>query len=209
MMFYIVFSLVILARPAQRLAALVVAFCGIVLLGLLTSPAEPQLWYWTRPIILEFLAGGLIAHAYMRGWTMPPVVSFVLLVAGLVGLQLSGSLPDPTEYSTRAWAWGIPSAAIVASVTLTERSVFDLLPRRFATFAVRLGDGSYSLYLVHMFVIRATTLVLSKLHLSPLPYTFICYVVVIVGSFALADILYRHVEIRLNSLGRRFVPAKA
>lgn len=208
MMFYLLFCIVILMRPTFRLATFVGLLVGLSLLGTIVPTSMPQVWYWTRPIILEFLAGGLIAHAFIRGYSMPPAFGWIAIIAGLAILVWSGTLPDPAEYSTRFWAWGIPAALIVAGIVLSRRSIFDGLPKGLANLLERAGDGSYSLYLVHMFVIRITTLVMSKLDLGPMPYTLVCYVVVLIGSFILADILYRTVEIPISKLSRRFLIVK-
>jgi exopolysaccharide production protein ExoZ len=206
MMFYAVFCLVILTAPKWRIATMTTIFVIMTLVGFVIDRSfQPQIWFWTRPIILEFLAGGLIAFAFIRGVVIPTWTAIVMIVVGLVCLQLSGSLEAPVSFDTRFWAWGGPASLIVAGIVFSRKSPFDFLPSSLAKLAERAGDGSYSLYLVHMFVVRAITLVLERLHLSDALFEILCYVIIIPAALILADILYRTIEIPVNSFGKKLV----
>ncbi|MFG1212140.1 acyltransferase [Xanthobacter flavus] len=205
MLFYVVFSIVLLFRPTIRFMTMVAILGGMSLIGCFVDRSTEQLFFWTRPIILEFALGGLVAQLFLRKVIIPTPYAFAMIVLGLVGLQLAGELPDPTAYEVRFWAWGIPSTFIFAGVVLAQKTPFDYLPQRLSNLAVRAGDGSYSLYLVHMFIIRVTTIALAKLHLPVFVHIVVCYALVTVAAFMVADFLYRNVELRVNQLGRRFL----
>ncbi len=206
MLFYTLFCVAILNkekfRPFIMAGLLVVLPC----IGLFIDRSYAQPWFWTRPIILEFLMGGVVAHLFMRGVSVPTTLAFGMVISGLLGLQLSGQLPDPTAYEIRFWAWGGPSALIVAGVVLSQKSLFAYLPTRLSHLAERVGDGSYSLYLVHMFTIRITTIIVGKFHFPTIPHLIACYVIAITLSLFLSDWMYRHLELSLNRFGRRFLP---
>ena len=205
MLFYTTFLLVILSKERLRPLVMVGIFVGLSCVGLFIDPVHAQPWFWTRPIILEFLLGGLIAHLFMRGITIPTAWGFGGIIFGLVGLQLSGGLHDPTGYATRFWAWGGPAALIFAGVVLARTSPFEYLPARLRDLAERAGDGSFSLYLVHMFVIRAVTTVLGNFHFPIISHLLVCYAASIFLSLLVSDWIYRHVELGWNRLGRSFL----
>ncbi|HEX4278497.1 MAG TPA: hypothetical protein VHZ74_24245, partial [Bryobacteraceae bacterium] len=73
-------------------------------------------------------------------------------------------------------------------------------------FLLLLGDASYSLYLSHMFVVRAVTTLIQRrtieLHYSPA-----YYVVVIVAAVVVAILSYRLIELPIKTtLERRLFP---
>lgn len=205
MLFYVLFCFVILTRSSRRLITLMAILVVFSFFGMFVDRSLEQIWFWTRPITLEFLMGGVLAHLFLRGITIPTPAALVMIGAGAVCLSLSGGLTDPTAYETRFWAWGIPSALIVGGIVLARKSPFDYLPSRLASLAERAGDGSYSLYLVHMFVIRIVTIALLKLQIPISIYLIVTYGTVLVVTLFVSDFLYRSVELTISRLTRRFL----
>ena len=123
--------------------------------------AAPVLRFWGAPIILEFLLGVGIASAWRfapRGlalWAVGlAVVGFGLgLVFGYGGIDDVRALNDPWNGLRRVLIWGLPSALLVFGVVRMERT--DAAPGRLGRAAAFMGDASYSIYLVHVLVIRA------------------------------------------------------
>lgn len=144
--FYFVFALAIFLgfRWAALVVASVFAFLVFAPLPLGTSPLG---LFLTDPILLEFPAGMLIGYAVVLGLRPPKwllVTSIMLALAGyLVGIIFN------FDYSYRYLYRGLPSALLVFGLIFWEiRFGFKVPP-----LLVKLGDASYSIYLIHTIVI--------------------------------------------------------
>jgi exopolysaccharide production protein ExoZ len=146
MAFYALFALG-LAWPARRLAVLASGLLGAILAGMLL-PDSAAIRFYGSPIILEFLAGALLAEAMGRGFVLPRGACAALIAAGAIGLAV-----EP-------WGWlgiagrgaPLPAAlALVAGAILWERAA----PWPHWRWLHLLGDASYALYLVHTLALAA------------------------------------------------------
>ena len=138
---------------------LVGAYAAMLAVGLVV--AAPVLRFWGAPIILEFLLGVGIAWVWRSAprrlgvWAVGlAMLGFGLgLVFGYGGVDDVRALNDPWNGLRRAAVWGLPSALLVFGVVRMERT--DRAPGRLSRAAAFMGDASYSIYLVHVLVIRA------------------------------------------------------
>jgi len=155
MFFYAVFTpFLLLPRKPAVIAAtiLLAAFAGC---GAAFGFTNPQLSFWSNPIILEFCAGMILALA-------PPAISLniparlVLVILALTGLHFAAIAPP----QWRAATYGIPALLLVAAATLGAPAKLSGIDRAL----VRLGDASYALYLIHPFIMRAFTVLWHKFH---------------------------------------------
>ncbi|WP_295184409.1 acyltransferase [uncultured Brevundimonas sp.] len=158
MLFYAGFGLAI--AGGRRVGwGLVGTYAVMLAAGLVV--AAPVLRFWGAPIILEFLLGvgiGWVWRFAPRGlglWAAGlAMLGFGLgLVFGYGGIDDVRALNDPWNGLRRAAVWGLPSALLVFGVVRMERT--DQAPGRLGRAAVFMGDASYSIYLVHVLVIRA------------------------------------------------------
>ena len=133
MFFYLCFAIAI--GVAQRTGIdLVFVLCCLVVGSIFL--------FDVRLIALEFLFGALVARLLpLRDWT---VKTGTVLVLGGIGL-LTLSFGQPAAYEHRVVAFGIPATMMVAGAVI--------LPQRAGKVAVLFGDASYSLYLIHLFVL--------------------------------------------------------
>ncbi|SPU51904.1 glucans biosynthesis protein [Brevundimonas vesicularis] len=158
MLFYAGFGLAI--AGARRVGwGLIGAYAAMLAAGLVV--AAPVLRFLGAPIILEFLLGVGIASI----WRFAPrrlglwavglaVLGFALgLVFGYGGIDDVRALNDPWNGLRRAAVWGLPSALLVFGVVRMQQT--DRVPGRLERAAAFMGDASYSIYLVHVLVIRA------------------------------------------------------
>ena len=158
MLFYAGFGLAMVG--GRRVGwGLVAAYAAMLAAGLVV--AAPVLRFLGAPIILEFLLGVGIASVWRaapRG-TGPWAVGLALagfglgLVVGYGGIDDVRALNDPWNGLRRVVIWGLPSALLVFGVVRMERT--DAAPGRLERAAAFMGDASYSIYLVHVLVIRA------------------------------------------------------
>ncbi|WOB79666.1 acyltransferase [Brevundimonas nasdae] len=158
MLFYAGFGLAI-AGGRRVAGGLVGTYAAMLAAGLVL--AVPVLRFWGAPIILEFLLGVGIASAWrfaprrLALWAVGlALVGFGLgLVFGYGGIDEVRALNEPWNGMRRVLIWGLPSALLVFGVVRIERT--GRAPGRLARAAAFMGDASYSIYLVHVLVIRA------------------------------------------------------
>jgi len=146
MAFYVLFAIALAARASLLKVVAPVLIVAALLAPLVAMHPIPMLAVYCQPIVLEFLFGILLARAVQR-WGAPPVwLSVVLLMAGF------GVLFGVSWQTISVWRvifWGLPAWAIVTGAVGLERKFGALMPR----WILALGDASYSVYLVHTFVL--------------------------------------------------------
>lgn len=135
MFFYALFALVLWLKP-QRMTLLC---CG--LLGLLAALGNVLPSFYTQPLILEFGLGILVAHIYPH-LRLSAGASAALAAGGFAALLSNDFAPLQM----------LGASAVVLGTVCWERS--GALPRWRP--GVLLGDASYSLYLLHIFVLGIT-----------------------------------------------------
>ena len=148
MFFYLTFA-VALSLPRRIAVPLLSAvLCVAVILGSLLSPSFAPLRYWSDPIILEFVFGMLIALVYRQQRALLPMwARLCLITASAATVWLFAPRMPPSGY--RALEWGLPAAMMVAASVLGHQRAWSGLT---ATIAKKLGDASYSIYLIHPLV---------------------------------------------------------
>lgn len=136
----------ILAVAAPVVFGLVTA---VVFGRMATPPSNSLAAFFTDPLVLDFALGVLAAVAIgrtdvemARRWAWP--ASAVAASSFLAVL----CEPDYQEHLLRLALIGVPCALVVAALAVMERS--GLRIRR--PWLLGLGDASYSIYLIHLFV---------------------------------------------------------
>lgn len=143
MLFYAVFTLFVRLPQRLALAAVTATLLALVAAEPFVPPHQPQLTFWTDPVIAEFVFGMAVAVAarfvvLANGWRMGLAV---VAVAAL--LWLHRVVPGAVA-PLRA---GLPMALLLAA------AAFGPDPG-WSGWALLLGDASYALYLVHPFPMR-------------------------------------------------------
>ncbi|HCX67945.1 acyltransferase [Parvibaculum sp.] len=201
MFFYFMFAPFLLLTRSAAIWALSIVFCGLVFLGLFLSPAHGAIWFWTQPIILEFLAGVLLGRIYLSDFRLPAAVSTGILVLGVGWLVAVAEFWNKSGLDVRFLVTGIPAILFTSAIVLRQ-VVEDATTSSVWKFLIYLGDASYSLYLVHMFVIRVLTVIISPTMLGA-AYPFIYMMGVFGVCIPAAVISYRWIERPANGWLRR------
>ena len=166
MLFYVVFTVALLF---PRRVGLSVLFGGLGLLvaaqvsGILPGVA---LNFWGDPIVLGFLLGAAIGIAHVKGWRLSGGWALVLTAVGFYTLfhAVFPELPEADLF--RRLAAAVPAATVVAAFALAPQ----IDERHWLWWpALLIGDASYSLYLVHEFLLRAMHIVWAKVMVGLLP----------------------------------------
>jgi exopolysaccharide production protein ExoZ len=155
MFFYAVFALVLLAPRRWQLAALTLAFAVLIAVGLAASPTRPVVAAFTSPLLAEFLAGAWLGRIWLTGRLRSRAGGVLLLAGGLAAFAAANVLGIPKGL-LRLLVWGLPALALVTGALLLEGAGLV----RCWKVPKALGDGSYSIYLFHVFVVAATYRVL-------------------------------------------------
>lgn len=146
MAFYLSVGFLISPTWATWDEKLTLGFSILVILGLAitTSYFQSYFRFLTNPLLLEFIFGVLIAKLFvgrrLSRNNFIPTISCVLLLLVM----------DPTN---RVIVAGIPAAALVFFAARYSYPRFA--PFLFENMLIKLGDASYSIYLVQVFAISA------------------------------------------------------
>lgn len=150
MIFYALFASLLFLREQWLVPALALVFGAFIAAVELLAPEHRVLRWLANPIVFEFVFGCFIARLYLNLKQPPTWLPKALgaLAIGLFGLTMMFHL----NWVSRALSWGFPAMLLVlaAAWTPTPRQ-----PGRISTAFAALGDASYSLYLVHPFVLPA------------------------------------------------------
>ena len=169
MFFYALFSVALFVKPAVRTLVIGTVLLTLASVGLFISTPDQfgvMAYFYTRPIILDFVLGMLIAdYAHLR-----PAVSarsariyWLIFVAGCFGLiLLDFVLPagpaDIAPSTGTFFRFGVPAALIVWGAVGLDRAKL-----KFGTEWMRkLGDASYSIYLSHYLAVGLFAAIIAR-----------------------------------------------
>jgi exopolysaccharide production protein ExoZ len=209
MMFYAIYAVLIALSFRRTLLPIVFVLGALALVGPLVPEGLAPLWYWTRTIVIEFVFGAIVAHLFRSGtlrFKLP--VGIAVIVAGILIWQASGIAWPVREpaVNVRGLTWGVAALFMVGGVALTP-SVVDRMETLGKGFVGKIGDASYSLYLSHMFVVRAMTMLFAHLFGATLGGGIaILYFVATLGlSFLVAIASFYAIERPAIAFGRRYI----
>ncbi len=154
--FYVIFGVCLFLPPHHRVRCMVLICITLSIMGAIAHPTGAILSTYTDPLLLEFIFGVLLGHFFVRylrdsptfketrrGWAPVGAALVILALVTLVAQNFS-------EWGLfRTITFGLPALALVAGALLLERSGY--VPR--LNFLLLLGNASYTLYLMHLFVL--------------------------------------------------------
>jgi exopolysaccharide production protein ExoZ len=198
MFFYALFAASLLVPARFRLASLVATLLTLVLAGHLAEPSGPVLATYTNPRLLEFAAGAVIGHFWMRGvFRVKLLVSVAWIGIGIYLLTRVGQAPN----------W-LP---MCGAMLIVGGSLSPALRELHSRLLLALGDASYSIYLTHLFTLAALRIVWVRV--LPAPESLaaaIAFMVVAIPICAAAGFaVYRWVEKPLTKGLRRIIGRRA
>lgn len=184
MFFYALFalSMYVSRRPAVLCSGVI---CALVAIGHAVQFESVALNFYSNGIMLSFVWGSLayLAFRHAPEWVgrLKPLWP---LAAALILVQNWYPVPLAREY-----AFGLPSTLLLLSL-LSMRPVTSLLGRAFKT----IGDASYSLYLIHPYVLQAFVKIILPVFGISLVSIAVFSTVATLASIAVAVFLYFAVE---------------
>jgi len=145
MFFYLIFGSSLYLTRRWRLPLISALLILLVLYGAVSEIDNVALLTFTRPIILEFLAGIVIGEFWIKGKLPSAALGSAMVAATLGGFAYLQVARMPFD----ALLCGPLAAGLVGGMLAIER---EWRPRKIPVLAL-LGDASYSIYLWHSFAI--------------------------------------------------------
>lgn len=190
MLFYLVFALLLSVREDRLIPALAASFALFIVGVELLAPEHRTLSWLANPIMFEFVFGCFVARVYLRLRQPPDWLPAAL--AAIAALLFGGSLLVEPDWMERALFWGVPAMFLVAAAAFARPPRARLGPVRRTTAA--LGDASYSLYLIHLFVLPAVAKLWRLLGLETVLPADAYVLAATVGSCVAAFFTYHVIE---------------
>ncbi|MGF6258866.1 acyltransferase family protein [Ensifer sp. LBL] len=160
MFFYAVFALTLLLPRSRRLLAIAGCFSALVAIGFAVDSDNALFVTYTRPIILEFVAGMIVAEFWLRGRVPGAMSGLVLFAGAFSGFAAVAVLRLPFDEFILG-----PLAVMLVLGTLALEAQGWFRPRR---LPMMLGDASYSIYLWHTFAISVVVKACGMIGIGPL-----------------------------------------
>lgn len=182
MFFYAAFAAALFLPGNLRLPVLAAFFAGLVTLGATISSDNPLFLTYTRPIILEFVAGMALGALWLKGFVPKARIGIFLLALSFGGFATIALLRLPFDERI---CGPLAIALVLGVLSLEAKSSV-----RHASIPAFLGNASYSIYLWHTFAISVVVKLGMGLHL---PVSLVFAVSVLGGSVA-GSLAYLFVE---------------
>lgn len=185
MLFYVLFSAALLIRISPLYLVGAVFSIATALGQIFEFPENSLADFYTSPLLMLFVAGMAIGAGVINGTKLPTPLLWGFMVISVA------SMATFSEDAHPALRWffysGASSALLVGSCVFLESKIRSYLP----SGLVSLGDSSYSLYLIHPFIIVAIGISASKIGMTG-PWTV--FLVMTIASIAISILCYRLVE---------------
>jgi len=183
--FYTLFAVGLLAPVRRRAWICTAVFSILVGAGLLTYSDNEAVNTYTNPLLMEFVAGLWLGVAWNAQKLPCKKWGGIAFFAGIAGLAAWEMLSGTQPLGLRALVWGLPATLIVVGLLTIEQRVRLVRSR----FLLLLGNSSYSIYLVNVFVVAATWRVMNR---APILVYFVTAIVIsIVGGVIFWQIVER------------------
>lgn len=181
MFFYCVIAFTTYVFGDRKLHVTVLLLLGLVISGQIYDFGV--FWqFYTDPIILEFAAGIILYHYVFEGGAARNAFAPTILLAG--GVALIAAAPDFGQGAHRFFSTGLPAIFVVTGGIQALTSRVEWLKK--------LGDWSYSTYLVHTFVIHLAVIALSCFGSTD---PFLLTITVIPATIVASALLYHGFEV--------------
>jgi exopolysaccharide production protein ExoZ len=180
MFFYFCFAGLAFLNAGARVLVLTVAFIALAIIGQVFAFENALLRFYTGYILLAFCIGTWIGLATVKGWTIKgsmPLIALCILL--MIAFFAAGFLIDRGTRGAVIVTYCLTlgaSCLLVLGIGLEHRLPHMRLP-------MLLGDASYSIYLVHMYVV-AVIMAISHKILPDLPTALRVLITILIAGGA-------------------------
>lgn len=206
-LFYLVFAGLIALPPARRTALMALLFAVLVAAVAILDPNSIPLRFWGDSIIFEFIFGCIVGTLFLNGGLkkLPRVLWAAVLVLAILAL-VAASFETPGLL--RFLVWGLPCALIAMAAIALEQKATAPWRNRALHF---LGDASYSIYLVHAYIVVAFRILWTQFGLPMAGWAAVVSFIALCmfAGIAAGCVTYLLIERPLTNAARRLVPRRA
>ena len=159
--------------------------------------------YFGRDIIFEFILGIFIYYLYKNNKlnSLPKVYFIIFGCASYVFMAIAATSHLQLK---QIYIFGIPSFIFVLSLVNLENQI-HYLPTYVSKFLAAMGDASYSIYLVHYFIISLFQRVItSKLHIF-YSGSFIEFIAMVVITLVLGYVIFIFIDKPLHKRVKNYL----
>jgi exopolysaccharide production protein ExoZ len=209
-MFFYLLLTICLAITKKPIQLLILVLCLLVAVSFFRQPSWGAQSTLINLILLEFVFGMVVALVVRAGHLLPAPVAAITALAMLALMIASPyipffSLPGHGDSDYRAFYWGIPGALILYATVSLE----PFARRWFSGLPVLLGDASYSIYLVHAFVLAPVGAIWAHFHWLNSAWAWALVATGVVVSCVSGTIVHWIVEKPLiDFLHKKLIPAR-
>lgn len=195
--FYLIYGALLQLGYGLRIAAVTVLLAALAFAGTwIDTPASygTAAFFYTRPIILDFALGVLVAHYFSVPRKVRNSLWWCLLAVGGLGMIFGGlffgfgqsAFAPPMNTTLR---FGLPAALVLAGAVGLEQ-----VGIRIGTPLMRaVGDASYSIYLSHYFFVGIVIVVAGHLSFGA-GFQYFLAIATCVAAVALGVLVFRLLE---------------
>lgn len=199
--FYAIFSAGLLMPRLLGRGLVGAALIGLAAVGLMSSGGSPTRRFLFDPLVVEFAAGMALYTWYERGMRLSRSMR---TVGGLIALALWVCVNAGYGSGVRILDYGVAATLLTLAAVGGARRNPAELPHRVGRRLLKwLGDTSYSLYLVHPFVVAACAVVLARVPRLLGGNSWFAGSTMLVTAIVAAGVLYRWGEVPLVVGARR------
>ncbi|ERH67118.1 hypothetical protein N172_01875 [Pantoea dispersa EGD-AAK13] len=199
--YYLIFAAFIFLTDTKPIRYLGVSLTILVLSlsGLILQPATPLTVFLFSDMLLEFMLG-VLGFVIIRKVKLPQVSACLMILLGLACVTYNNLYGTPDLPLGKVINSGLPMFLIFLG-SLSLEPWFAAGKGQLVRAFEHIGNSSYSLYLIHPFILSPVALVLKKVGLlSPGLFT----VALLTGSVMSGLLTYRFIEMPLGRLTKKW-----
>lgn len=188
--FYVIMSCCLLLKRKYVIPFVLVIFFSCFLLFRQFAEQSAILRIIANPLLFEFLFGLCVGFFYKSGMYIGSIISMLLVAAGLGLLAYASTTPISLDGFDRCLRCGIPAMFIIAGLVFLEANKTIVIP----LWLSKIGDSSYSLYLLHPLGISITSKLLTLCGLKMLLPSDILLIILVISCMIGGYISYLLLE---------------
>lgn len=196
--FYFIFALFLIfnINYYYKQVAVITTLLLLVVLGFFYENKNPYILFTTNEIILEFCLG-ILCYIFYKKFHLNNVIAFFLIAIGVILLFM---FQHNVQLNLRSLYYGLPMTLIFIGFINLENilSKNKSIP---LNFLKKIGDSSYSLYLVHPFVISLTAIIFIKANLSNY---IIFFTITVLTSIIISYYIFKLIELPTHNILKKF-----
>lgn len=203
--YYLIFSVFIFLTDARlvRYLGVSASILALAVLGEVVNSTQPFLAFLLSDMLLEFMLG-VIAFIVLRKNKPGHSLAMVMVLMGVAWQVYKNSVGTPTMPFGKTFTSGVPMFLIFLGL-LSLESWFTKSKGWWVRTFEQLGNASYSLYLIHPFILSPAALILKNLGLmNPVMFTATLVSGSIIAGFATYFFIEKPLSHLTRNIGKGF-----